>query len=78
MVNKVLACGLVVVSLMVPTFARAQHSGTAEDEKACSGDARRHCRAVLDQGDFAVLKCLQQHHDRLSRACKAVLQRNGQ
>jgi hypothetical protein len=27
----------------------------------------------LDSGDMAVLACLQQHHAKLSRACRTVL-----
>jgi hypothetical protein len=55
--------------LMLPTMAQAQtapNRGTPEDQKACSGDARRHCRAVLDQGDMAVLACLQQQQRKLT------------
>jgi hypothetical protein len=40
-----------------------------EDQKACSGDARRHCRAMLDQGDMAVLACLRQQQRKLTRKC---------
>jgi hypothetical protein len=77
-VGKFVVWSLLTTLLSAPGVAQAQHSGTPEEQKACGGDARRHCRAVLDQGDFAVLKCLQQHQARLSRSCKAVLQRNGQ
>jgi hypothetical protein len=48
---------LMAALLMLPTMAQAQtapNRGTPEDQKACSGDARRHCRAVLDHGDMAV------------------------
>jgi hypothetical protein len=47
--------GLMAALLMLPAMAQTQtapNRGTAEDQKACSGDARRHCRAMLDQGDM--------------------------
>jgi hypothetical protein len=78
---KFMIGGLLAASLMAPVMAQAQmapNSGTPDDEKACSGDARRHCRAVLDQGDMAVLACLQRQHGKLSRACQAVLRKHGQ
>jgi hypothetical protein len=75
---KLMIGGLLAASLMAPVTAQAQMSGTPDEEKACKGDAHRHCRAVLDQGDMAVLACLQRQHDKLSRACKAVLRKHGQ
>jgi hypothetical protein len=73
--------GLMAALLMLPTTAQAQmapNRGTPEDQKACSGDARRHCRAVLDQGDMAVLACLQQQQRKLTRKCRVVLRKHGQ
>ena len=67
--------------LMLPSLVQAQtapQQGTADEQKACHGDARRHCRAVLEQGDMAVLTCLQQHRKKLTRGCQAVLTRRGQ
>jgi hypothetical protein len=52
--------------------------GTSDDQKACGGDARRHCRDVLSQGDFAVLGCLRENRSKLSERCRAVLTRHGQ
>jgi hypothetical protein len=52
--------------------------GSSDDQKACTGDANRHCRRVLSDGDFAVLRCLQEHRERLTRACQAVLRKHGQ
>ena len=67
--------------LMLPSLVQAQmapQQGTADEQKACQSDARRHCRAVLEQGDMAVLTCLQQHRNKLTRGCKEVLTRHGQ
>jgi hypothetical protein len=80
--RKLMVCfGVMATSLMLLTTAQAQTApgrGTPEEQKACSGDARRHCRAVLDQGDMAVLVCLQQQQRKLSSKCRAVLRKHGQ
>ena len=70
---------LTLLSLSIPTgaFAQAQR-GTADEQKACTRDAQRHCRAVLDQGDLVVLSCLQQNRAKISPACDAVLKSHGQ
>jgi len=50
------------------------HENTPED-RACRGDARRFCREdIPDQ--FRIGSCLQAHRDRLSRACRNVLEHN--
>lgn len=62
----------------VGTVAHAQHSGTEQEQKACSRDVVRFCRPVMDQGDLTVLACLQQHRPKISKACNAVLVSHGQ
>jgi hypothetical protein len=74
---------LVLLSLPVSTSAFAQQqqqprSGTPEEQAACSRDVQRHCRAVIDQGDFTVLACLQQNRPKISAACDQVLKSHGQ
>lgn len=54
------------------------NQGTSDDQKACRGDARRHCRDVLSHGDFAVLACLRENRSKLSEGCRGVLTRHGQ
>jgi hypothetical protein len=79
---RFMMAGLFAALLLAPMTAQAQQKGpfrgTASEEKACRGDAHRHCRAVLDQGDMAVLACLQRQRGKLSRACQAVLGKHGQ
>ena len=76
--------GLLAALLTLPAMAQAQMalpgsgSGSPAEQKACSGDARRHCRDVLSQGDAFVLACLQRHRQQLSRGCQGVLQKHGQ
>jgi hypothetical protein len=70
---------LTLLSLSVSTGAIAQQrSGTPEEQKACSRDVQRHCRAVMDQGDLIVLSCLQQNRPKISQACDQVLKDHGQ
>jgi hypothetical protein len=56
----------------------AQRSGTAEEQKACNRDVQRHCRPVIDQGDFTILACLQQNRPKLSAECAQVLKNHNQ
>ena len=70
---------LILLSLSVSTGAIAQQrSGTPEEQKACTRDVQRFCRLVMDQGDFTVLACLQQHRPKLTKACDQVLRNHGQ
>jgi hypothetical protein len=70
---------LTLLSLAVPAGALAQQQrGTAEEQKACTRDAQRFCRTVLDQGDLVVLSCLQQNRAKISPACDQVLKSHGQ
>jgi hypothetical protein len=73
---------LTLLSLAVSTGAFAQQqpqrSGTAEEQAACNRDVQRHCRKLIDQGDFVILACLQQNRPQLSAACNQVLKNHGQ
>jgi Cysteine rich repeat len=66
------------LSLFLSSAAMAQHSGTEQEQRACASNVQRYCRRVLDQGDFAVLACLQQHREKLTAACRKVLTDHGQ
>ena len=70
---------LTLLSVSISTGAMAQGTrGTVDEQKACTRDAQKHCRAVLDQGDLVVLSCLQQNRTKISPACDAVLKSHGQ
>jgi Cysteine rich repeat len=69
---------LSVLTGAIPTEAMAQGRGTDAEQKACTRDAQKHCRTVLDQGDLVVLSCLQQNRSKISPACDAVLKSHGQ
>jgi hypothetical protein len=67
---------LFVVALVL-VASRASAQGQHEHD-ACARDVARHCRAVMNDGDSAVLACLQQHRARISKACDKVLTEHGQ
>ncbi len=61
--------------LLIASGASAQ---TPREHDACTRDAARFCRHVLNDGDQAVLSCLQQHRHRISRGCERVMATHGQ
>src|SRR5258708_14176390 len=68
---------LTLLSVPVSTGALA-HSGTDQEEKACTRDVQRFCRKMMDQGDFTILACLKENPPNLSPACRYVLVSHGQ
>jgi hypothetical protein len=73
-----LALTLLSLSVSTGAIAQQQRSGTPEEQVACSRDVQRFCRAVIDQGDFTILACLQQNRPKLTKACDLVLKNHGQ
>jgi hypothetical protein len=69
---------LLSLSISTAAVAQQQRSGTPQEQAACSRDVQRFCRPVIDQGDFTILACLQQHRPKLSTACNQVLKNHGQ
>ena len=79
--NLFLALSLFSISVSTGAIAQQQpqqRSGTPEEQKACSRDVERHCRPVIDQGDFTILACLQQNRPKLTAACAQVLKDHNQ
>jgi hypothetical protein len=74
--NYVLIVG--ALSLFLSGAAMAQHGGTDQEQRACASNVQKYCRPLLDQGDFAVLACLQQHREKLAAPCRKVLTDHGQ
>ena len=67
------------ILISMPAFACAQSDRERErGDKACRADARRLCKSVLDQGDVAVLTCLQTNRKKLSGTCTKFLREGGQ
>jgi hypothetical protein len=73
-----LAILLLSLSVSTGAIAQQQRSGTPEEQAACSRDVQRYCRPVIDQGDFTILACLQEHRPKLTAACNQVLKNHGQ
>jgi hypothetical protein len=75
-------CLLVAVLAATASVARAENNmqmgppHNALEERACKGDAHRFCREVLSD-EFQVASCLQEHRDRISHACRTVLDGHG-
>ena len=50
---------------------------TPEEQAACSPDATKFCKDEIPD-TFRVLACLQEHRDKLHKACQQILKNNGQ
>jgi hypothetical protein len=75
--NRVLfALPLIAMSYMAVTCAASAQSG--RPDPGCGRDVARLCRAVINNGDDAVLACLKQNRGRLGKVCAKVLTDNGQ
>ncbi len=64
----------IIPFIVMASAASAQQQG----HDACARDVSRFCRAYINDGDQAVLACLQQNRARLSKACAKVLTDHGQ
>jgi len=69
---------VLVAVLTAASSAAIAQSGTPQEEAACRPDVRRFCHAVAGSGNGPVLACLQQHREKLRRACREVLESHGQ
>ncbi len=70
-------CIAAIITAIPDTVALAQgHSGTPQEQHACSHDASRFCRKDLGN-DGAVQGCLQTNRAKLSRACRKVFESHG-
>ena len=68
---------LALLSSTTAAFAQ-QRAGTQQEQAACTRDVQKHCRKVIDQGDFVILACLKENRSKISAACDQVLKNNGQ
>ncbi|MDE2375687.1 cysteine rich repeat-containing protein [Bradyrhizobium sp.] len=63
---------------IIPLVLMASSASAQQGHDACARDVSRLCRAVMNDGDAAVLACLKQHRARLSKACEKTLTEHGQ
>jgi hypothetical protein len=68
----------VALTLLSVSTSALGHSGTEQDEIACTRDVQRFCRKLMDQGDLTILACLKENRAKLSVACRTVLVSHGQ
>jgi hypothetical protein len=67
---------LFIVPLLLCASAASAQQQPGHD--ACARDVTRFCRAVMNDGDGAVLACLKENRTRLGKACDKVLTEHGQ
>jgi hypothetical protein len=67
---------LVAMASIALTCVASAQSG--RPDPGCGRDVARLCRAVINNGDDAVLGCLKQNRARLGKVCAKVLTDNGQ
>ncbi|MBV8792041.1 MAG: hypothetical protein JO237_08290 [Pseudolabrys sp.] len=63
-------------AVQIRDHAQAQERQQGQD--ACGRDSTRLCKAVINDGDQAVLACLKQNRARLRAVCVKFLQEKGQ
>jgi hypothetical protein len=63
---------------LIPLVVLASAASAQQGHDACARDVARHCRAVMNDGDSAVLACLKQNRARISKRCEKVLTEHGQ
>jgi hypothetical protein len=76
MTRVLFAVPIVAITSIAMCCPASAQSG--RPDPGCGRDVARHCRAVINDGDDAVLACLKQNRPRLSKACAKVLTDNGQ
>jgi hypothetical protein len=77
MLQKSLILAFLLASVPALSFAQGDDP-RARGDRACKSDASRLCRKVIEQGDSAVLACLQENARRLGGSCRRFLQEQGQ
>ena len=72
-----LGLGAALAINITVALAQQSHGGTVEEQKACSRDVARYCKAVMNGDDLTILGCLQQNRQKLAPACVKVLTDHG-
>ena len=63
---------------VIPFILVASSASAQQGHDACARDVSRFCRAVMNNGDMAILACLKQNRARLSKGCDKGLTDHGQ
>lgn len=67
----------IVAALLALSSTAALSSGTEEEQAACRPDVRKLCKTA-GADEMVVLFCLKENREKLTRACRKVLEDNGQ
>lgn len=71
-----LVLAALLTPLSTPLLPAAMAAGTPEEQAACRPDVRRFCPRA-GQDEMVVLGCLQQNREKLTKACRKVLESHG-
>ena len=77
MLKRSVALSLCLGFLATGALAQPNRGGTPEEQKACSRDVARFCKAMMNADDLTILGCLQANRPKLSQSCTKVLQSHG-
>lgn len=67
-----------VIAGCSPVLTALAYQGTAKEQAACRPDVQRYCSSIKPGSDsWALLSCLEANRERLSKACRAVLEKYG-
>jgi hypothetical protein len=67
-----------IAALTLLFAVQAQAQERQKEQDACGRDGTRLCKAVINDGDMAILACLKQNRDKLRPVCLKYLQEKGQ
>jgi len=73
--TRLLAAAAALTLLFV---VQVQAQERQKEQDACGRDGTRLCKAVINDGDMAILACLKQNRAKLRPVCLKFLQEKGQ
>lgn len=71
-ISLVFAVGLVIAGFLATSSPSRAHSGTADEQAACTPDVLSLCFFEIPDED-RIVACLNRKRDRLSQACRNVI-----
>ena len=76
--TRLFAASAALTVLFAVFVAPAHAQGRQQEQDACGRDGTRLCKAVINDGDMAILACLKQNRAKLRPVCLKFLQEKGQ
>ena len=71
-VNRIAIAAAVITSILSYSTAAFANPGSSAQQAACMGDVMRLCMTSIGS-DQAIIACMTQNKDRLSKRCKSTL-----